>query len=131
MTSKKIDPEMAQFQADLLQSIRDMKAGRVHRVALTPAAQARIKSGLSQAGFAELLGVSIKTLQNSEKGRTQPSGAASTLIKVAMHSPKVLVKAMKNVATKYGSAHVKRNYHLGSRSRRHLMVLKKGHDPWQ
>jgi putative transcriptional regulator len=97
MASEKIDPELLQFKADLLQSVRDMKAGRagrVHRLALTPAAQARIKSGLSQAGFAELLGVSIKTLQNWEQGRTQPSGAASTLIKVAMYSPKVLIKAM-------------------------------------
>ncbi len=97
MSKKKLDPEMQQFQAELLQSVRDMKAGRagrVHRAELTPAAQARIKSGLSQTGFAQLLGVSIKTLQNWEQGRTQPSGAASTLIKVAMHSPKVLAKAM-------------------------------------
>ncbi len=48
MIKKNIDPEMHQFQADLLQSVRDMKAGRVgrvHRVELTAAAQARIKSG--------------------------------------------------------------------------------------
>ena len=97
MIKKKIDLEMQQFQADLLQSVRDMKAGRVgrvHRVELTTAAQARIKSGLTQTGFAELLGVSIKTLQNWEQGRTQPSGAANTLIKVAMHSPKVLLKVL-------------------------------------
>ncbi len=70
------------------------RAGRVHQLELTAAAQARIKSGLSQTAFAELLGVSIKTLQNWEQGRTQPSGAAKTLIKVAIHSPKVLAKAM-------------------------------------
>ena len=42
------DPEMQQFQADLLQSARDMKARRVslvHRVELAAAAQAHIKSG--------------------------------------------------------------------------------------
>jgi putative transcriptional regulator len=97
MSKKPIDPEVQQFQTDLLQSIRDMKAGRagrVHRVALTPAAQARVKSGLSQAVFAQMLGVSVKTLQNWEQGRTQPSGAASTLIKVAMHAPKALAKAV-------------------------------------
>lgn len=96
MNKQTTDPEMQQFQADLLQSVRDMKAGRagrVHRVALTPAAQARVKSGLSQSSFAQLLGVSIKTLQNWEQGRTQPSGAAHTLIKVAMVSPKALAKA--------------------------------------
>jgi putative transcriptional regulator len=97
MSKKPMDLEMQQFQADLLQSVRDMKAGRagrVHRVALTPAAQARVKSGLSQAVFAQMLGVSIKTLQNWEQGRTQPSGAASTLIKVAMHAPKALARAV-------------------------------------
>lgn len=101
MRNKKFDSEVQQFQADLLQSVRDMKAGRVgnaHRIELTAAAQARIKSGLSQTGFAQLLGVSIKTLQNWEQGRTQPSGAASTLIKVAMHSPKVLAKALVQVS---------------------------------
>ena len=64
------------------------RTGRVHRVELRAAAKARIKFGLSQTGIAEPLGVSIKTLQNWEQGRTQPSGAADTLIKVAMHSRK-------------------------------------------
>ena len=97
MTKEKVDTEMQEFQADLFQSVCDMKAGRagrVLRIQLTAAAQARIKSGLSQTGFAELLGVSVKTLQNWEQGRTRLSGAANTLIKVAMHSPKVLAIAM-------------------------------------
>jgi putative transcriptional regulator len=58
------------------------------------AAQARIKSGLSQTGFAGLSSVCSKTLQNWDQDRTQPSGAANTLIKVAMHSPKVLAQAL-------------------------------------
>lgn len=31
MVKKKLDPEMQQFQADLLQSVRDMKDGRTGR----------------------------------------------------------------------------------------------------
>ena len=89
----KSDPEMTRFQADLMEAVRDMKAGRaarVHRVALPAAADARAKAGLSQAQFAQLLGVSVRTLQNWEQGRTAPSGAAQTLIRVALHAPKVL-----------------------------------------
>lgn len=90
---KKIDPEMLQFQADLLEAVRDMKAARAARttqVALPDAAGARARVGMSQAQFATLLGVSVRTLQNWEQGRTQPSGAAQTLIRVAMAAPQVL-----------------------------------------
>ena len=90
-----IDREMQSFQDDLLEAVRDMKAGRAARVtqvALSPAAQARVKTGLSQSHFADLLGVSARTLQNWEQGRTQPSGAAKTLLAVAQHYPEVLRK---------------------------------------
>lgn len=88
-----VDPEMQAFQADLLEAVRDMKAGRAARVthvALSPAADARAKTGLSQSRFAALLGVSARTLQNWEQGRTRPSGAAQTLLAVAQRYPEVL-----------------------------------------
>ena len=90
---KTIDPEMQAFQADLLEAVRDMKAGRAARatqVKLPDAADARARVGLSQSQFAALLGVSVRTLQNWEQGRSQPSGAAQTLIRVAMTAPQVL-----------------------------------------
>lgn len=89
----KADPEMLAFQADLMEAVRDMKAGRAARVTkieLPQAVDARVKTGLSQSQFAALLGVSVRTLQNWEQGRTQPSGAAQTLIRVALQAPKVL-----------------------------------------
>jgi putative transcriptional regulator len=45
---------------------------------------------MSQQEFAELLGVSARTLQDWEQGRREPTGAARTLLKVAVKHPKVL-----------------------------------------
>ena len=81
--------------AELLQGVRDIKAGRVGRrytVESFPIVRAREKSGLTQAQFAGLLGVSVRTLQDWEQGRREPSGAAKTLIKVAELHPQVLRK---------------------------------------
>ncbi|MGZ5015489.1 MAG: helix-turn-helix domain-containing protein [Methylobacter sp.] len=77
------------FHADLLQSIHEMKAGRgtvVHSQAIA----ARTASGLSQAQFAALLGVSVRTLQEWEQGRRKPTGAAQTLLRVAVSHPEML-----------------------------------------
>lgn len=73
----------------LLASVKQMKAGQ-GTVVYSPAAEARASSGLSQSQFAELMGVSVRTLQEWEQGRRKPSGAAQTLIAVAMRHPEVL-----------------------------------------
>jgi putative transcriptional regulator len=76
--------------AELLESVRQMKAGKTQVVA-SPAAEARARTGLSQSEFAALLGVSIRTLQGWEQGRKQPSGAARTLLAIARANPKALL----------------------------------------
>ena len=76
--------------ADLLQSVREMKAGQ-GRIVFSPAIEARQKTGLSQAKFAALLGVSVRTLQGWEQGRKQPSGAARTLLAIARTNPKAVL----------------------------------------
>ena len=76
--------------ADLLQSVREMKAGKA-QVVTSPVIEARRKTGLSQSQFAALLGVSVRTLQGWEQGRKQPSGAARTLLALAAVNPKALV----------------------------------------
>ena len=84
---------MEQFQDDLLESVRQMKAGRAARVteiSVSPIVAARNAVGLSQARFAALLGVSVRTLQEWEQGRRLPSGAAKTLLRVAEKHPEVL-----------------------------------------
>jgi len=85
--------EVEKFQKDLLESVKQMRRGqaaRVTKVKLTEAAEARASIGMSQQEFAELLGVSARTLQDWEQGRREPSGAARTLLKVAAKHPRVL-----------------------------------------
>jgi len=77
------------LEAELLESVRQMTAGKV-RVVMSPIISARKKIGLTQAEFAKLLGASVRTLQEWEQGRRQPSGAAKTLIAIAERHPDVL-----------------------------------------
>lgn len=102
MTDKQLAQRDAKrnLGAELLQSVREMKAGQgkvVAQVEVPAVTQARMKSGLSQAQFSQLLGVSVRTLQDWEQGRRQPSGAARTLITIAEHKPKVLQQVFKDL----------------------------------
>ncbi|MFI3135467.1 MAG: helix-turn-helix domain-containing protein [Methylococcaceae bacterium] len=87
------------LNAELLESINQMNAGQIGRVSVvtrtgqvieSPVAKARIASRLSQNQFAQLLGISVRTLQEWEQGRRQPSGAAKTLLRVAENHPEYL-----------------------------------------
>jgi putative transcriptional regulator len=87
--------------AELLLAARQLREGKgkvVARIAVPAVTAARMKSGLSQAEFANLLGVSVRTLQDWEQGRRQPSGAARTLITIAEQQPKVLKQVFKDLA---------------------------------
>lgn len=83
--------------AELLQSVRDVKAGKVGKVNMVDvsmAAQARQRLGLSQTQFAGMLGVSVRTFQDWEQGRREPSGAARTLLRVAAVRPDAVHEAL-------------------------------------
>jgi putative transcriptional regulator len=77
---------------EILEGIRQLKRGEHGRVfKVRSIAVIREKTGLSQARFAELLGVSVRTLQEWEQGRRAPSGAARTLLLIADKNPRALL----------------------------------------
>jgi putative transcriptional regulator len=78
---------------EILDGLREIKSGQYGRVINVPdVASIRTKTGLSQARFAVLLGVSVRTLQDWEQGRRAPSGAARTLLMVADRNPHALLE---------------------------------------
>jgi len=87
--------DLEAFKRDLLESVKQIrrgKAARVTRMKVPQAAEARARVGLSQHDFARLLGVSARTLQDWEQGRREPTGAAKTLLRVAVSHPEVLLE---------------------------------------
>ncbi len=54
------------------------------------ASKVRQSVGVTQAKFAALLGVSVRTLQEWEQGRREPTGAAKTLLTIALRTPEAL-----------------------------------------
>lgn len=79
----------------LLTSVREMKAGKAARItpiAPNEVAEARLRTGLTQAQFARALQISPRTLQEWEQGRRKPSGAALALIQIASRHPEVIAE---------------------------------------
>ncbi|MCZ7625005.1 MAG: transcriptional regulator [Candidatus Methylomirabilota bacterium] len=78
---------------EILEGLREIKQGDYGRVITIPSITGvREKTGLSQARFAQLLGVSVRTLQDWEQDRRAPSGAARTLLMVAAKNPRALLE---------------------------------------
>jgi putative transcriptional regulator len=78
---------------EILHGLREIKRGEHGRVINVPeVSQIRERTGLSQARFAQLLGVSMRTLQEWEQGRRAPSGAARTLLLIAAKNPHALLE---------------------------------------
>lgn len=78
--------------SEILEGLREINQGRHGHVTNLPSvASIREGTGLSQSRFAELLGVSVRTLQEWEQGRRAPSGAARTLLIIAERNPQALI----------------------------------------
>lgn len=87
---------------ELVQSLKEAKAiakgeanASRHFVADVSDVKAiRDNIGLSQSDFAKLMGVSIRTLQNWEQHRRNPSGPAAALLKIVSASPEAALKSL-------------------------------------
>ena len=87
---------------DLVQSLKEAKAiarretpaSRRNKIAPTDVKAVREHMGLSQSEFARLMHVSIKTLQNWEQRRRNPTGPAAALLKIVLSAPEVALKTL-------------------------------------
>jgi DNA-binding transcriptional regulator YiaG len=52
----------------------------------------RARLNLSRAAFAGLMGVSVRTVQDWEQGRREPSEPAKTLLRIAEQPPEVFAQ---------------------------------------
>ena len=87
--------KMSTEGGELLRAVKQMNArkkGRVYTPEQLLAISARQSINLSQREFAQLLNVSIDSVQDWEQGRRSPRGAAKTLLRVAKSHPEVLEK---------------------------------------
>lgn len=89
--------DIGQEILDGLREIKAHKAGTIdlRKRTLQPVASAseiRAKLQISQAAFAGLMGVSVRTLQDWEQGRRQPAGSARMLLRIAQQHPEVFLE---------------------------------------
>lgn len=61
-------------------------------VEVSEAIHARRKSGFSQSEFAAKLGVSVRTYQEWEQGRREPTGAARILLHLISKKPELIAE---------------------------------------
>ena len=87
---------------ELVSSIKE--AGRIRRGEQQPSRRfvfrpddirkIREKLDKSQSEFAQMIGVTVSTLQNWEQGRREPQGPARALLVVASKAPELVAKAL-------------------------------------
>ena len=88
--------------SELLESVREGgailrgtgKPSRRFSIAAAGVKAIRERTNLSQSDFADLIGVSVKTLQNWEQDRRRPTGPAAALLRIIAKEPRVAVEAI-------------------------------------
>jgi DNA-binding transcriptional regulator YiaG len=87
MQNPPVPPYSAPQPVILAVSLQEAKA-------ITMAKAVREQIGPSQSEFARLLHVSVKTLQNWEQRRRNPTGPAAALLKIMSTAPEVALKSL-------------------------------------
>lgn len=78
---------------EIVDSLQEISTGGGRRYRFTAPEdirQIRGGVGVSQANFARMLGISLRTLQDWEQGRRRPNQAAQSLLAVAAKRPDVM-----------------------------------------
>lgn len=70
------------------------KPSRRYELTAPDAKAVRERTGLSQSEFAKLMRVSVRTLQNWEQHRRNPTGPAAALLKIVSTAPEVALKSL-------------------------------------
>jgi putative transcriptional regulator len=87
-------------RADFSRALRRSQRQRIMRGELQPGDVSALRRfiGLTQAQFAEALGLSVHTLRNWEQDRRKPEGAALALLRIAARHPSVVRENMQTAA---------------------------------
>lgn len=72
----------------------ELAPGRVFEFDPLDVKAIRARLHKSQREFAQMIGVSVSTLQNWEQGRRKPEGPARALLQVALHKPEAVAEAL-------------------------------------
>jgi putative transcriptional regulator len=77
-----------------IKAFKDGKTDLVTRVLSEPShpKEIRARLNLSQSAFASLMGVSVRTVQDWEQDRREPSGPAKSLLRIAEQHPSVFLE---------------------------------------
>ncbi len=86
--------ESVQQADDIIQ--RKAKPARKTEFAELEVKAIRAKTGLTQERFANVVGVSKRTLENWEQGRRHPTGPARALLKILDADPKHALQALQS-----------------------------------
>jgi putative transcriptional regulator len=89
--ARAIEADAGEVLPDLRQALTEAKegVGRVNTPEQILVRQARQKSGLTQADFAERIGTPVATLRDWEQGRFSPPGAALKLLQLIVAHPEL------------------------------------------
>ncbi|MFG6433672.1 helix-turn-helix domain-containing protein [Roseateles sp. LYH14W] len=89
--ARAIEADAGDALPDLRQALKEAQAGegRVTTPEQMLVRQAREKSGLTQAAFAERIDTPVATLRDWEQGRFSPPGAVACLMRLIVNHPEL------------------------------------------
>lgn len=98
-TPEEVIPQLKDIAEDLVSYLTEkgqlLPAPSIHVSNPDPAA-IRTAMGVSQTKFAQLIGVSVRTLHKWEQHTSSPSGAAKTLLRIAATNPHAVREALRS-----------------------------------